>query len=180
MVKQQAVEEAEEEKIESKKSMKANEEEENRDRLLRKAQFMKMSKSDPSSAIFMDDTEEEVSEKLRLAFCPMEEVKENPCIQYVRHIVFGRFKEFVVIHKTKKEGGEGEVSESMVFSSPEEVERAWIRDFFSPKELKTALAGAINTILKPIRDHFKNNAEAKELGELVRSFRVKKDQQQSD
>lgn len=29
----------------------------------------KMSKSDPMSAIFMEDTEEEINEKIRLAYC---------------------------------------------------------------------------------------------------------------
>lgn len=41
-----------------------------------------------------------------------------------------------------------------------------------PGDLKPALAKAINKILQPIRDHFKNDPEAREILNLVRSFRV--------
>ena len=38
----------------------------------------KMSKSDPDSAIFMEDTIEDVNRKIRKAFCPEKIVKDNP------------------------------------------------------------------------------------------------------
>lgn len=56
----------------------------------------KMSKSDPMSAIFMEDDEKDVNEKIRLAYCPPKLVKENPCLEYVKYIVFGMFNEFIV------------------------------------------------------------------------------------
>ena len=39
----------------------------------------KMSKSDPNSAIFMEDTAAEVKSKIRGAFCPPAVVAGNPC-----------------------------------------------------------------------------------------------------
>ena len=47
----------------------------------------KMSKSDPESAIFMEDSEAEVKTKIKKAFCPPGVVEGNPCVAYVRHIV---------------------------------------------------------------------------------------------
>ena len=55
----------------------------------------KMSKSDPSSAIFMEDTEAEVNKKIKQAYCPPGIVKDNPCIAYLRLLVFpwlGKFE----------------------------------------------------------------------------------------
>jgi len=47
-----------------------------------------MSKSDPFSAIFMEDTEEEVNAKVKKAFCPAAIVKDNPCLDYLKYIIF--------------------------------------------------------------------------------------------
>jgi len=41
----------------------------------------KMSKSDTGSAIFMEDTAEEVRIKIKGAFCPPGVVEDNPCLR---------------------------------------------------------------------------------------------------
>jgi tyrosyl-tRNA synthetase len=64
----------------------------------------KMSKSDPMSAIFMEDEEKDVIEKIDKAYCPPKLVKENPCLEYVKYIVFGMHKEFS-IERPAKYGG---------------------------------------------------------------------------
>merc|ERR1719305_2204265 len=70
-----------------------------------KAGQSKMSKSDADSAIFMEDTPEDVARKINNAFCPttpqksgadedeMHLVKDhlkNPCLDYVKHIILSR------------------------------------------------------------------------------------------
>jgi len=40
----------------------------------------KMSKSDPDSAIFMEDTEDDVRRKITKAFCAPKEVEGNPVL----------------------------------------------------------------------------------------------------
>jgi len=40
----------------------------------------KMSKSDPDSAIFMEDTEEDVRRKITKAFCTPRETEGNPVL----------------------------------------------------------------------------------------------------
>lgn len=47
----------------------------------------KMSKSDPDSAIYMEDSAAEVKAKIKKAFCPPGVVEGNPCLEYVRRIV---------------------------------------------------------------------------------------------
>ncbi len=41
-------------------------------------------------------------------------------------------------------------------------------------DLKPALSKALNLILQPVREHFENNAEAKELLKKVKSYKVTK------
>ena len=48
----------------------------------------KMSKSDPDSAIFMEDTVEDVKRKIKKAYCPPKIVAENPILDYLKHIIF--------------------------------------------------------------------------------------------
>lgn len=72
----------------------------------------KMSKSDPGSAIFMEDSEAEVGAKIKKAFCPPPppppagddaaeawNPRDNPCLEYVRMIVLPRFRRFGVSRK---------------------------------------------------------------------------------
>lgn len=55
-----------------------------------------MSKSDPNSAIFMEDSEAEVKTKIKKAFCPPGVAEANPCLAYIRHIVLPWCKHFTV------------------------------------------------------------------------------------
>ena len=43
----------------------------------------KMSKSDPNSAIFMEDSRADVQKKVKQAYCPPQIIKDNPIIDYV-------------------------------------------------------------------------------------------------
>nr|KJB56436.1 hypothetical protein B456_009G119700 [Gossypium raimondii] len=56
----------------------------------------KMSKSDPSSSIFMEDEEAEVNVKIKKAYCPPKIVEGNPCLEYIKYIIFPWFNEFRV------------------------------------------------------------------------------------
>jgi len=42
----------------------------------------KMSKSDPNSAIFMEDSREDVIKKIRMGYCPEKIVEDNPILDY--------------------------------------------------------------------------------------------------
>jgi tyrosyl-tRNA synthetase len=47
----------------------------------------KMSKSDPNSAIFMEDSVEDVQQKIKKAFCEEKNITQNPVLEYVRNII---------------------------------------------------------------------------------------------
>ncbi|ETO13105.1 tyrosine-tRNA ligase [Reticulomyxa filosa] len=108
----------------------------------------KMSKSDPDSAIFMEDEPRDVNLKIKQAFCPPGQVEKNPCLDYVKHIVFGKLDTF--------------------------LEQDYVAGNLHPQDLKGSLAEAINSFLEPVRQHFKNDENAKQLLAQVKKFRVTK------
>ncbi|KAJ0233735.1 Tyrosine--tRNA ligase 2 [Hirschfeldia incana] len=122
----------------------------------------KMSKSNPSSAIFMEDDEDAVNEKINKAHCPEKTVESNPCLEYVKYLVLPRFTEFVV----EKNGG------NKTFTSFEDIAADYESGELSDKDLKKALIKALNIMLQPVRDHFKTNERAKNLLEQVQDWRI--------
>ncbi|XP_076921272.1 tyrosine--tRNA ligase 1, cytoplasmic-like [Bidens hawaiensis] len=123
----------------------------------------KMSKSDPSSAIFMEDNEEAVIHKINNAYCPLNVVEKNPCLEYLKYIVFPRFNEFKVERKAENLG-------EKTYTSFEELAADYEKGDLPPADLKPALSKALNTILQPVRDHFENDKNAKALFETVEGF----------
>jgi len=128
---------------------------------------LKMSKSDPMSAIFMEDTEEDVKAKISGAFCPEKIVAGNPCLEYVKYIVFGALGEFVV-ERPEKYGG------NKKYATFEQLTEDYSAGNLHPGDLKPALAKAINKIIQPVRDHFNNDPEARILFEQVKEYRTTK------
>ena len=63
-----------------------------------------MSKSDPESAIFMEDTEADVKSKIKKAYCPVGIVQGNPIMDYVKNIIFGARDSFTVSRKNENGG----------------------------------------------------------------------------
>ncbi|HJX04292.1 MAG TPA: tyrosine--tRNA ligase, partial [Thermoplasmata archaeon] len=63
----------------------------------------KMSKSSPDSAVFLHDSPQEISRKIKNAFCP-KDVEGNPVLEIARHIVFPKYGSFKV-DRTAKYGG---------------------------------------------------------------------------
>lgn len=126
---------------------------------------IKMSKSKPETSIFMTDTREDVERKIAKAWCPEGEIKENPILEYVKYILFERFKD-LKIERPKKFGG------NLKFSSYKELEKAFNKKELHPQDLKTAVAYYINKLLEPVRVHFEKNQNAKKLLAQVRNFEV--------
>lgn len=63
-----------------------------------------MSKSDPNSAIFMEDTAKEVEKKIKKAFCPEKTIEGNPILDYCKNIVFGCRDELKVCRNAENGG----------------------------------------------------------------------------
>merc|ERR1719424_308639 len=133
-----------------------------------KAGQSKMSKSDPDSAIFMEDTAEDVERKINNAYCPtqvdetlvkktaddeMSLVKDdlkNPCLDYLKYILFAN------------EGFVFKVG-SKSYTTYEDAREGFLAGAISEKVLKAKLIEDINPLLEPVRQHFKTDPKAKEL-----------------
>nr|CAB3482134.1 unnamed protein product [Digitaria exilis] len=101
----------------------------------------KMSKSDPTSAIFMEDDEAQVNVKIKQAFCPPKIVEGNPCLEYIKYIVFPWFGKFDVIRKESNGGNK-------TFLTMDELISDYESGALHPADVKPALAKAINEILQ--------------------------------
>lgn len=125
----------------------------------------KMSKSDPTSAIFMEDSVSEVNSKIKAAFCPELNIEDNPVLEYVRFLVFPKLGQLSVT-RTPENGGD------KTYESIEELESDFSTGALHPGDLKPAVSKAINAMLQPVRDHFKNDPNAKKLLEQVKRYKT--------
>lgn len=126
---------------------------------------MKMSKSNPKSAIFSHDSPEEVEEKLKAAYCPAGQAEENPVLEYCRHILFEKYDE-IIIERPEKFGG------NITFPSYSDLERSFVAGDLHPLDLKKTVARYVNELLEPIRKHFAEDENARQLKEAVESYAV--------
>mmetsp|Transcript_14124 Transcript_14124/g.20319 ORF Transcript_14124/g.20319 Transcript_14124/m.20319 type:complete len:756 (+) Transcript_14124:147-2414(+) len=146
-----------------------------------KAGQEKMSKSDPDSAVFMEDAVEDVERKIMNAFCPSkeeapvqqkeavadagkesmhltEDTLKNPCLDYIQHIIFAP------PGATFTAGG-------TTFSEFAPVRAAFIGGKLTEEDLKKGLVDSLNRLLEPVRQHFTNDDNARDLLAKVRQFK---------
>jgi len=127
----------------------------------------KMSKSDPDSAIFMEDTEADVNRKIKKAFCPPQIVEANPCLDYLKHIVFEKFQELQVVRSPENGGNK-------IYTNYNELEEDYKAGSLHPGDLKPALTKAINAIIEPVRNHFQTDPVAKQLLNTIKGYKITK------
>ncbi len=131
---------------------------------------LKMSKSNPDSAIFMTDTTEDIKRKINKAYCLEGDIKENPILEYYKYIIFESFDRLgineVKIERPEKWGG------MLCIRSYEELEKLFAEKKVHPMDLKIVLIKYLDQLIEPVRRHFEENTEAKKLLEQVRSFQV--------
>ena len=147
-----------------------------------KAGQEKMSKSDPDSAIFMEDTADDVERKIMAAYCPStEEVSElaqpaqtddagresmhlkedtlkNPCLDYIENIILSP-------------PGATFTAGSTTYNDFASIRSAFLAGDISETELKQGLIAELNKLLDPVRTHFSENSVAKGLLKQVRQFK---------
>ena len=110
----------------------------------------KMSKSKEGSAIFVEDSPEEIRRKMKKAFCPPE-AKGNPVLQIAKHIIFPYYADKFIVPRDEKWGGD------MVFNSYQEMEETYLKGELHPMDLKSAVADELIRILKPVREYVEKN-----------------------
>jgi len=126
---------------------------------------MKMSKSKPDTAIFMDDSPEEVARKIKKAYCPEAQVENNPIMEYAKYIIFEKYKT-MSIERPEKFGGNLEIE------GYDELVSIYSSSKLHPMDLKNATIKYVNEILEPVREHFEKNKKAKELYETVKQYAI--------
>uniref|UniRef100_A0A7N0TQG8 tyrosine--tRNA ligase n=1 Tax=Kalanchoe fedtschenkoi TaxID=63787 RepID=A0A7N0TQG8_KALFE len=125
----------------------------------------KMSKTDPSSSIYMEDEEAEVNVKIKKAYCPPKILQGNPCLEYVKYMIFPWFGNFTVERKSDNGGDK-------IYQTFDDLAAEYESGELHPGDLKPALAKSINIILQPVRDHFTKDANARDLLKRVKAYRA--------
>ncbi len=111
---------------------------------------MKMSKSKEGSAIFLDDSEEDIRRKIKKAYCPP--ISDgNPILQIAKHIIFSYYSNKFVIPRSEKWGGD------LIYKSYEELEKSYLNKELHPMDLKNAISEELIKILKPVREYSERN-----------------------
>ncbi|CAJ1331440.1 unnamed protein product [Effrenium voratum] len=143
-----------------------------------KAGQAKMSKSDPDSAVFMEDSPEDVRRKITNAACPREKEKKtakqseqqgdteewilnNPVIDYIRYLVLENSK------------GRHQITvDGITYDEADSLERDFIDGKLSEQGLKESCIQRLNEIMAGCRRHFAEDKEASELVALVEQHKV--------
>lgn len=104
----------------------------------------KMSKTKPSSGIFIHDTDEEIQSKIKKAWCPEGIVENNPLLEISKYVIFHEFKE-VLVERSPKFGG------NVSYTSYSQLESDFAQKKLHPSDLKKTVEIYLIKIILPIR-----------------------------
>lgn len=113
----------------------------------------KMSKSKPDSCIFIHDSVEEISRKVKGAYCPEKTAESNPVLEMCEHFILRNESDTLKVERPAKFGGDVE------FQSYEELRASYASGKLHPQDLKSATASALADLLSPSRKYFEKNPE---------------------
>lgn len=122
---------------------------------------MKMSKSDPDSALWVHDSEEDIERKVMKAFCPEKEIVFNPILNWTKNLLnWNRGDKPFTIERKPEHGG------STDYSNYEDLESAYGSGDVHPQDLKAMVARELIELLEPVREHFQQGEPAATKSEL--------------
>lgn len=105
----------------------------------------KMSKSKPGSGIFIHDTDDEIRNKIKKAWCDVAKIPNNPILQIAKNVVFHEFDE-ISVERPEKFGG------NMTYADYLQLESDFASGNLHPSDLKQTVANYLVKIIAPIRD----------------------------
>lgn len=111
---------------------------------------LKMSKSVAGSAVFLDDSPEEIKKKMNGAFCVEKDLTYNPVLDWAEHLIFPFVKEFTV-ERPVKFGG------NVSYTSYKELEQDFAGGKLHPMDLKAGVAATLADVLAPARKHLSSD-----------------------
>ena len=116
----------------------------------------KMSKSSPSSGIFIHDSDDDIRSKLKKAWCEEGNIKDNPVLEVAKHVIYHEFDE-ISVERPAKFGG------NVVYSSYSQLESDFMQKKIHPTDLKQTVANYLIKIIQPIREKLVLNNELVEI-----------------
>ena len=119
----------------------------------------KMSKSDPNSGIFIHNSDDEITKKIRKGWCEEGLTENNPVLELARQIVFHEYNS-ISIERPEKFGG------NVTYNSYEELESDFSQKKLHPGDLKNTVGEYMVKIIAPIRDKI---SLSNELFELIKN-----------
>lgn len=133
-----------------------------------KAVRNKMSKSNPNSAIFMEDSPEMVIKKVKSAWCiemmdKDEKNNKNPILDYCENIIFPKIGTFLVERKPEHGGNKR-------YNNYAELREDFMSGALHPSNLKPSVSRVINEIIEPVRQHFATDPYARQLLDQIKKW----------
>lgn len=105
----------------------------------------KMSKSNPRSGIFINDSDDEISFKIKKSWCEMGKVYDAPLIDIMEQIIFHQFKEVKIERYNSPKG-------SLVYDNFKSFLDDVGEGKIHPGDLKETVSKYLIKIISPIRD----------------------------
>ncbi len=106
---------------------------------------VKMSSS-KGNFIAVDDSPDEVREKIRKAFCPPRQVEGNPVVEYAEHLVLP-YTRGLEVRRSERHGG------TIFLEEAGELRRRYREGELHPADLKPAVAEGLIELFRPVREH---------------------------
>ncbi|KAA8923406.1 tyrosine--tRNA ligase [Thermoplasma sp.] len=104
--------------------------------------FVKMSKSDPNSAILVTDDLEHIEKKINAAYCPPQQVEGNPVAEIMKYIIIPYYEKDIEIS-----GANGKIQVDGV----EMFEGSYQKGDIQPPELKHTVSTILDEMIDPAR-----------------------------
>ena len=116
----------------------------------------KMSKSDPSSGVFIHNTDEEIKKKISKAWCEEANIQNNPLLEIARTVILHEFDE-INVERPEKFGG------NVSYSDYKQLETDFAKKKLHPGDLKQTVGNYLVKIVSPIRDKLNLSEEIFEI-----------------
>ena len=120
----------------------------------------KMSSSDKSTMFPLHSDPEDIKEVLNNAYCPAEQVEDNPIIEICQYFIFGSDRT-LEIERPEQYGG------NISYETLEDLEEDFESGELHPQDLKNGVAKQVAERFKPVRETFKENPELLETLEEI-------------
>lgn len=115
-------------------------------------QLGKMSKSDPSSGIFIHNSDEEIRRKIKKAWCEEANIKNNPLLEISKNVIFHEFDDMKV-ERPEKFGG------NVNYEDYNQLELDFAERKLHPTDLKQTVGNYLVKVVAPIREKLKLSDE---------------------